>query len=430
MKRLIYFILLVPVLTFSQAQSYDTPETPHTCVFREVFNSEYEVVRNGGTVTDVTFSKGKSVFDGTNDHRIEFVIEEEDIQNITIRARVKPSGDGVIISQGAGFYRIRISGSEYLISVSGRAGSSVSTGVNAIIGEWQDIVLTTKSGDTDFYLNGEKTDISSASGTFVSNSIDWAFGARYSGSWALEWTGEIDYVDIWDSFMTEAEVSNLYNNRRFTALNIPAIFSLSAERGMIEETYGTSFTNTNVEVFKDGFPYVMYYDGTTSQIVFANTVADITTENLTVSAWVKAEEGASKRIVSKGSWGAESYILAVSATTNPFIEVEDTGGDQFYALSNTSLADDKWHHVVGVIDKSNNSNCYIYIDGIEDTDSRSGTITDVGSITNSSSLRIGNGEVGGVFFSGKIGNVKIWNQALTAEQISQLYTESKFKYGK
>jgi len=71
MKKHFYILLLVSFSLFGQ-QSYYTSETPHSCVFRETFNNEYEVRNNGGKPTDVTFSDGKESFNGTTS-RIDYL---------------------------------------------------------------------------------------------------------------------------------------------------------------------------------------------------------------------------------------------------------------------------------------------------------------------------------------------------------------------
>lgn len=85
------------------------------------------------------------------------------------------------------------------------------------------------------------------------------------------------------------------------------------------------------------------------------------------------------------------------------------------ATSTTNVSDGTWHHIVGI---RNGDNVTIYVDGDwEDTESQ-GTM---GSTDVTDDLLMGYYNGWGDYFNGTIDNVRIWDRALTEEEIESLY---------
>ena len=192
--------------------------------------------RNNGTAvanaaqTDAGYlGKGFS-FDGNGDY---VVIANDtslnNIQSVTVSAWIKPifiaSGSYATIfshgtSNGADLRVIlRESNGKYRIDITDRSFNA-DTSVDYTLNEWQHIVLTSVSGDTDFYLNGVKTDISSGTGTIVSND-NWYFGTRLSsGTPGLFYNGTIDDVMIFNRSLSAVEIQGLYANKSSEYLQV------------------------------------------------------------------------------------------------------------------------------------------------------------------------------------------------------------------
>ena len=135
------------------------------------------------------------------------------------------------------------------------------------------------------------------------------------------------------------------------------------------------------------------------------------TEQFSITAWVKfgSEAVIDQQIISKG----QAYCLHRNY---------DIGTIVFYTEGSRSVAgvtdiqDDKWHHVAAVFDGAMK---YLYIDGNPDG-SRSTTAV----ITNDYQLRIGsNEEIPGTDWRGLIGEVKVYNIALSESEISEMANE-------
>jgi hypothetical protein len=121
--------------------------------------------------------------------------------------------------------------------------------------------------------------------------------------------------------------------------------------------------------------------------------------------------------------GYNIYFLG-SATTDTTFSTERFVGGSASLVSvgvNSSLSVNTWQHIVATYD---GTTLTLYRNG-----SSAGTpAASTGNITNTSkTLTIG--VRGGQFFDGRISNVKIYNRALTAAEISQNFNANRSRYG-
>ena len=166
-----------------------------------------------------------------------------------------------------------------------------------------------------------------------------------------------------------------------------------------------------------------------------NTILDITTEDLCISAWIRADTGVTtpQRIFMK--YQADTATGYALSLINGKIRLYICGANAYYMDGNTDLRDDTWHHIAAVIDRDNAANCKIYLDGAEDgTTNKTGTVTAVGSITNTAILVLG--AYSGTYinkFEGQISDIKayfaignVWSEAeiLYQSQHKRDYTAS------
>ena len=161
--------------------------------------------------------------------------------------------------------------------------------------------------------------------------------------------------------------------------------------------------------------------------VISTTTPLANTGNWTVSAWVKtATAGSTILSKSNGGWASGNSVFylgdgnSAGSGSTPSAVRWGGGFDQTTA-SAPSVTDNNWHLVTYV---SNAGNYAIYVDGVAealaDGNNAFGN-ADVGS-----NLRIGAttdtaASDGTVNFNGLLDNVQIYNQALTAPQISALF---------
>ena len=140
---------------------------------------------------------------------------------------------------------------------------------------------------------------------------------------------------------------------------------------------------------------------------------------VTLEAWIKPNSvaGSSKEIVGRGTAASNGYGINLNGNK---INLGLHGGGNFNSAA--VLTTGNWYHIVGVIKGANSK---IYINGVADINT--GTINVVNSALNGS---IGASSVGVTyFFNGIIDEVRIYNAALTAQEIQQRYAESASRHG-
>ncbi|NTU46675.1 DUF2341 domain-containing protein [Candidatus Roizmanbacteria bacterium] len=169
-----------------------------------------------------------------------------------------------------------------------------------------------------------------------------------------------------------------------------------------------------------------------------NASLNMGTNPFTISAWVKSTpNGATQSIVSKFGNNTVAtrygYDMVVSSNGNFGIEIRTVNGvyasTVYGATTNTSFNDGMWHHVVAVTDRTSYTN--MYVDGKKQNTNSTGLagLYDGGSvdISNTNTLQIGRQkDYGGNFyypFLGSIDEVKVYNYALTADEIKEDYNK-------
>lgn len=383
--------------------------------YRETFNDLYTVENNNLNVTDIVIDEGTAVFNGSSSYITIGKIQRS--ETVVLRLIIKPEGNGTVIAQGSFDYRIRISSGQYLVSAKGVI--DFPTGFNAIIGEWQEIILVSAIGNTDFYLNGSKVNVTSSTSINITENL-WFIGARWSGSPGLYFNGSIKLVEIYEKALTEEDIINLSNNSRYLNFNNNAFFHVIFENGVIEEKTGKSSTVTDVNIYKDGGIWTSRYNGSTSKIIF-NSPFDISNA-FTLSIWCKIlkNKNSEHGIISDGTVGF-------------FIRYDSSGAKQIYAqiydlinsitISSGPIVDliQKWSNIVMCYD----GNVYLalYLNGKYYT-SKTATTPLVSRIISNIYLGIRSSS----YLDGLIGEVLMEEDPWSDEKINQYYNSTKFKY--
>jgi hypothetical protein len=167
--------------------------------------------------------------------------------------------------------------------------------------------------------------------------------------------------------------------------------------------------------------YSLNFDGTDDRLDAISVVTPSATSG-TISAWVKTTSTAYQAILSTadtsggGTWG---WMAVYNNKLR--ITFRQGGGAVKTADGSTTINDGSWHHVVAVSDGSAYS---LYVDGSAETltgSSNDGTW--YGDLTNLTSTNIGSHvrTSAGNHFSGNIDELAVWDSALSAPQITNIY---------
>jgi hypothetical protein len=164
-----------------------------------------------------------------------------------------------------------------------------------------------------------------------------------------------------------------------------------------------------------------YIEGSSSPFDFANTT-------FTVSAWFKttATQG---MIVTEGGcyggWMLRTGNISVTETGLLMVQLKESGAlNAYLAKTATSYNTDTWYHVAAVI-TTNTSNpagnhADIYVDGLIVPTTELKPYSYAPATPN---WRIGaRYDVSPVYFNGKIDDVRIYDRALSAQEIQKIYS--------
>jgi len=181
-------------------------------------------------------------------------------------------------------------------------------------------------------------------------------------------------------------------------------------------------TDTPVEQIANA--EAMSFNGTDSYIDAGNpTELQFGDEDFTITSWFKMSTSQSNNLVGKfeASGNQRSYSIWIDESGSGFAKfvISNNGqsgsGNTTVVTDNNSLSLNNWHFVAVVYDSTNNL-AKISVDGNSFvTSSHSG-----GAYSSSTAnFRISN--INGLFFDGSIDEVAIFNKALSASKIQEIY---------
>ena len=199
---------------------------------------------------------------------------------------------------------------------------------------------------------------------------------------------------------------------------------------------GVGFTSSNNGYFS--------FDGTNDQI----STADInltSTDKVTVSCWIKVlnyrEVYGSSNIVFEFSSNFNNNIgsfVAAFADGSPVyssiypiaLGIRGNSGYNLVGYSKTLVNDLSWHHWTCIFDTgiSGNENT-LYIDGVSRAAISTPLQSDNGGNFGNFKLFIGNRDSSSIPANCNIGQVQIYNRALSQQEILQNFNATRFRYG-
>ncbi len=147
-------------------------------------------------------------------------------------------------------------------------------------------------------------------------------------------------------------------------------------------------------------------------------------DSFSISAWIKTDDENGQIVYKRKYTGVGGYQegYRLRLLWNLLFGIEDTSGNGISILGDTMVADDQWHHVVAVRDTATDK-LYLYLDGSSDAT----PVTDptIETLATDRSLEIGRADSTVSpylsYHDGKIDDVRIYERALSAEEVQQLY---------
>jgi hypothetical protein len=305
-------------------------------------------------------------------------------------------------------------------------------------GDWKSVTVThSKTTElVSLYINSvlDSTYNNTSSGGFN----QWAataFNIIGGGAGAGDYfTGSLSNVQIYNRDLSPFEVYQNYNSMK-GRFGIPDIvtsgLTLSLDAGnpysynplntastlWVDTTYTTTGgTLTNGTNYSGG---TMVFDGTNDYVSMNNFIGNLTTFSVSHFIYLNGTQN-TRTIFSNYGVGNNGWVTGIRDDVNNIFKFYL--GNTVHLYSNTVLSSTTWYHVSVTY---NNGSPKIYINGVLDASS-SQTLTPASSYYGNDIGRLG---LGIQYFNGRIGDVEVYNRALSPSEVYQNFNALKNRYG-
>lgn len=320
--------------------------------------------------------------------------------------------------------------------------------------QWTQVTITFSGGTTTFYINGIKFNEYGVGGAL---GMDSSTTNLFLG--AAQFGGLLDEVRIYNYVRTAGQIMEDMNARGSAAEGGGAAVSASGkttvgywkfDEGQGTTVYDSSSNKNSGTMYNMASPATatsgwsnngkfgraLSFDGDNDYISVADSSSLDATDGLTISLWVRpasSMSGISKGLLGKyeGSAGQRGYMIrandvaGASGCNNVLAFIlSATGGTTFNSrCADMALAANKWYHIVTVFKGGTNQD--IYIDGKLHNGGFGAEST--GSIPSAINVNLQPLLIGkihsGEYFPGLIDEVKIYNFALTVDEVNLDYNQ-------
>jgi hypothetical protein len=259
------------------------------------------------------------------------------------------------------------------------------------------------------------------------------------------WSGDLANVAIFDDALTEAEIQTLYYKGDVPDDHDHLVSYWPLDGDYLDwkgSNHGTNNGATSIKVIdgpmgKRNFDLdnTLNFDGVDDYVNISDS-NDFTMSAMTISVWVNPRTTqhpsiGDNRILSKwdNGAGAREWILLEQFGSGGQIRmtIADSGGSNSMIVESSQiLKPGEWMHIAttwnGGFDATD---LKLYINGAEDNDTQTESGTFTGMNNTATDVLIGaqyNSAATGGFFNGEIADVKIYDDALTADEVLWAYT--------
>ena len=294
------------------------------------------------------------------------------------------------------------------------------------------------------YLNGQlitTTDLAAFSGDITSTSDNLQIGRgniRY-------FNGLADQVHIFNYARTPAQIAWDYNRGgpighwKLDECTSTVANDSSGNGNIGTITIGTTIPQSSTGTCTDGLSTSAWYngrigkynsslnfDGVDDYVNLSNPslLNNITTKTISFWTYLNAQVGAGgvgSHWLNKGD-SSGGWFIATDPGNSRNIYGQHFGAGTAGRWSFPQFSISQWHHVVVTYDRSSTANNpLIYVDGIPQIVTRYSTPTGTAGDDSANSLLISKSPGNDRFVSGQIDDVRIYNYALTAQQVKIVY---------
>lgn len=306
-------------------------------------------------------------------------------------------------------------------------------------GNWHHVVMTYSGNSAPsgvkIYFDGTLLSNTTDADTLASsigNTGSFVLGAFDETLLSADFTGSLDEFRIYNRVLTQAEVTALYNSGS-VRVNAPNNNGLVGYWSM-EDATGTQATDFsgqgNTGTLNGGASWIngkrgkaLTFDGSTSYIDVINNSSTRLTSNWTYSIWARRNSsGVLDPLFSNFLNNTAGRQIFIYYTTSPNNHLQiDVPWISAILTSSAAITNTDWHLLTftksGIL-------WSIYIDGVLDNSIEDGTAQEASTATN---MQIGSqiSYSGYSHFAGSLDEVRVYNRALSATEVSDLYNTGR-----
>lgn len=316
------------------------------------------------------------------------------------------------------------------ISVRLYGGAAATSDVAVSDGKWHQIVWGTDGSSTFFYVDGNPQTTSPAIGSFSRETSLW-LGAR-NGSGLF--TGQLDEVKIYSYARTAAQIKSDYlvgatkigssivvgAKQPFLSNGLVGYWKMdeaswNGTAGEVKDASGNGNNGVSVggsTTSTGKFGSGGNFDGSNDQIEVPTIANDMPSNSWTQAYWIKTSTNSNLIISEKGT-----NVAFLQTMPGGNIRIGITQISTLDTSLSNGINDNSWHHVVGVYDY-NAGSLSTYIDGVKRASRSNAGV----SGSNSTPFTIaGRYHSTSAPFNGSIDEARIYNRALSADEVRSLY---------
>lgn len=295
----------------------------------------------------------------------------------------------------------QLSGSDHLV---------LTTGANAVkTNEWSMITVSLEESIAKLYINSKiKAETNVLTGNFGNGSANLEIGRGNDQTNLYYFAGKIDEIKIFNSFLSDNEVLNLYNNDRSKMTGW-----WKMEDDLTDKSgHNNPGTPTGTTYINDGKKGKALNLASGDEVDLGNKYSLSSQKNLSIETWVRTSTGG--EIITKDN----EYSLQICPNGKPMMSVFAGGawqsnvGSSNVCTNSDSVAinDNTWHHLAGSYD---GKYIRLFIDG------RQASYYYIkGEITRTANTAI----VGNGTYQGDIDELAIYNRNLSQDEFYSHYT--------
>lgn len=285
------------------------------------------------------------------------------------------------------------------------------------------------SSDTiNIQVNNGTADSASHTAGARDSGAAMALGAYSAGG--SHWDGRIDNVGFFKRVLTSTERTALYNSgvgKDYSQLSNTEKTSLiswwdlnegSGTRADTHRSGGNNGSVTGASLTTGKYGQAYDFSGSAQYVDLGTGISQ--SGEMTVSAWINADSVSSvSQVVSNGDGSNQNWTFEVGRTSGKLSVVQ---GGALVLTGSATLSTSTWYHVALIRSGSTGDwTLTLYLNGVADASATTATNPSGGTLKTVVGAL---GDLSSHMYNGRVDDVRIYNDNLSADQIGRLYRGS------